>query len=202
MKRDFYIYAHFKKTNNKLFYIGKGSGNRSNNKKNRNIYWKRIVSKHDYYIKIIKNNLSEKIAHKEEVFYIKHFKMIGCKLCNMTDGGEGVSGLKHSNLTKEILSKKGLGRKASKETKNKMALRMKGNKNSLGLKTSNETKLKLSNSSKNKKIVLQYDLKENFIKEWESVSYAAKALNINTSGIFNCITNKQSTCKGFKWKFK
>jgi len=202
-KEKFYIYAHFKLTNNELFYIGKGIGNRAENKKDRNIYWKRIVNKYDYYIKKIKINLSEAEAHAEEIFYIKHFRMIGCKLCNMTDGGEGVSGYKHNEETKKILSEKGLGRKATKETKLKMAERMKNNKFSLGIKASLETKLKMSKNKTNKKKVIQYDLQGNFIKEWESVSDAAKSLNIKTPGIFNCCSpRREQSYKGFIWKFK
>jgi hypothetical protein len=54
------------------------------------------------------------------------------------------------------------------------------------------------------KTVLQYDLNGNFIKEWESATYAAKQLNIKMTGIRNNVRGdklyKQSG--GFLWKDK
>lgn len=57
-------------------------------------------------------------------------------------------------------------------------------------------------SSSKKQIVLQYDLQDNFIKEWSSATDAAKALNLNCSSIRSCITGKRKTCGGYKWKNK
>jgi group I intron endonuclease len=52
------------------------------------------------------------------------------------------------------------------------------------------------------KSVLQYDLKNNFIKEWASGALAAKELNINQPNINACCNNKINSYKGFIWKFK
>jgi hypothetical protein len=57
--------------------------------------------------------------------------------------------------------------------------------------------------------VLQYDLKGNFIKEWESKGQAAewiknqtgKKSNI-TSQIKDCILGKQKTACGYIWQYK
>lgn len=50
--------------------------------------------------------------------------------------------------------------------------------------------------------VCQYDLEENFIREWESSSIAAKTLGLNRTNI-NCACNgKYKHCGGFKWKYK
>lgn len=46
---------------------------------------------------------------------------------------------------------------------------------------------------------MQYDLEDNFIKEWSSL----KEAKINFKGdIGACCREKQNTAGGFKWKFK
>ena len=57
-----------------------------------------------------------------EIYWIKFYKDNGSKLVNGTDGGEGSNGFlgkKHSNETKEILSKVNKGKKYSEEKKEK-----------------------------------------------------------------------------------
>jgi len=57
------------------------------------------------------------------------------------------------------------------------------------------------NSAKDKRnIVLQYDLKGNFIKEWRSSTDASNKLNINRDCIYHCCHNRQKTAGGFIWK--
>jgi hypothetical protein len=53
-----------------------------------------------------------------------------------------------------------------------------------------------------KKIILQYDLKNNFIKEWSSQAEIYRQLKINQSDISSCCREKQKTAGGFIWKFK
>lgn len=53
--------------------------------------------------------------------------------------------------------------------------------------------------------VFQYDLNENFIKEFESAKSATKILRpnkINGSDICACIKGRQKTAYGYKWKDK
>lgn len=54
------------------------------------------------------------------------------------------------------------------------------------------------------KPVLQYDLYGAFIKEWESMSEAARVLNINISNIYACCNNYRGakSANGYIWKFK
>lgn len=54
-----------------------------------------------------------------------------------------------------------------------------------------------------KKPVLQYDLKGNFIREWEYAKQPVKeGLDINYDGISSCIRGKQETAGGYIWKEK
>lgn len=55
---------------------------------------------------------------------------------------------------------------------------------------------------KRSKKTLQYDLKGNFIKEWESVKHITKELKISKSGISSCAKGKFKQFKGYIWKYK
>jgi group I intron endonuclease len=53
------------------------------------------------------------------------------------------------------------------------------------------------------KMIQQFDLHMNFIKEWVSVSDAAKSLDCKSnSTISNCLNGLSKTAKGFIWKYK
>lgn len=52
------------------------------------------------------------------------------------------------------------------------------------------------------KIVVQYSLAGEFLKEWENAGIAAQELKISYSGIRNCVTGKTKTSGKFIWKEK
>jgi hypothetical protein len=52
------------------------------------------------------------------------------------------------------------------------------------------------------KIVLQYDLNGNFIKEWKSGKEAAYSNNFNPINICSCLNKKGKSAHGFIWIFK
>ena len=55
-------------------------------------------------------------------------------------------------------------------------------------------------NEKIKKKVIQYDKKNNLIKEWNCVTEAENKLNI--SHISSCCKNKRKTAGGYVWKYK
>jgi group I intron endonuclease len=59
---------------------------------------------------------------------------------------------------------------------------------------------KIGNS--NKKPIIQYDLQDNFIKEWSSAIEASAFIGCRPSPITACCKGKQKTCYKFKWKYK
>lgn len=86
----FYVYGHYKKDTSELFYIGKGCGNRAWSKQNRSEFWKKIVTKYDYDIKLLDENLTEADALLLESMYIEFYGKRSCGsgiLCNIADGG-------------------------------------------------------------------------------------------------------------------
>lgn len=69
-----------------------------------------------------------------------------------------------------------------------------------GIKQSKEHAIK--NGLVHRKSVLQYDLDNNFLKEWSCQVAITKALGIPQGCISNCCCGRIKTCKGFIWKFK
>ena len=142
----FYIYAHTKTTDNSVFYVGRGTGNRCANKRNRNPHWNHIVAKHGFFSEIIEDNLTSDEANIQEKFWINKFKMAGNKLCNLTDGGGGLSGRVRPEVEKESIRNALIGIKKPELVRQKML----GNKNALGMSHSDETKMKVSIAQKDK----------------------------------------------------
>lgn len=101
-----YVYQHKRLDTNEVFYVGIGEGEdykRAYNKTGRTRWWKSIVSKHDYKVEILKDNLSWAEACEKEKYYIKKYgrSIDGGKLVNITEGGDGFK----SNHTIETKAK-------------------------------------------------------------------------------------------------
>jgi len=109
------VYRHIRKDKNQPFYIGIGNEKRPYKKSDRNNYWHSIVSKTEYEVEILFEDLTWEQAAEKEIEFIKIYgrKDNGTGiLANMTDGGDG-----------------SLGKKASKETRVKMSQQRKGGDN-------------------------------------------------------------------------
>lgn len=114
----FYTYCHTRNDTNKIFYIGKGIKNRSTSKKDRNTHWKNIVKKHGFKAEILAYWKTEQEALSHEILLISCFKNMGYALANKTNGGEGVSGFKHSEQIKKHISAKMKGKISARKGKN------------------------------------------------------------------------------------
>ena len=82
-----YVYGHYKADTGELFYVGKGSGHRLNQKTNRNPHWQRTVKKHGFVAKILVDGLTDEEAFAREIEMIVEVGLD--KLTNMDDGGKG-----------------------------------------------------------------------------------------------------------------
>lgn len=156
----YYIYAHVNPLKNEIFYIGKGFDKRAYSKKGRSNIWKNTVAKYGYIIDILQEGLTEEEAFDREIWYIKRIgrKNLGIgPLVNLTDGGEGCSGLKHSDETKQKLSEINSGKIIPREIVDKIT------KANTGKKRTQELKDKLSTMFKGKKWMMI--LKKNVDKD-------------------------------------
>ena len=171
--------------------------------------------------KILKQNLKPIILKISENIFetdaltleIKIIKSIGRRninlgpLTNLTDGGEGISGLIRTTEHQEKLRQSQIGRKVSNETKHKIRLSLLGKKGrNTGNKHTEETKKKISQTKKgtiswNATPIQQLSKDNIVISEWASAHNAAKTLNLSQGNIFMVLNGFRKTCGGYKWKY-
>jgi hypothetical protein len=104
---DYYVYEHRRATTGEVFYVGKGKGYRAWVDSNRSKHWQRIAKKHGVTVRIIISGLQEWAAHEIErdLISLHGRRDIGYgRLINVTDGGDGSSGYKYSEETRQKMS--------------------------------------------------------------------------------------------------
>ena len=129
------VYRHIRLDTNLVFYIGYGNLDRPYSKKNRNKHWLNITNKTEYEVQILKSNLSIQDAKELEIILVDYYgrQNLGTGiLVNLTDGGDGCDGLKHSDETKKKISEKLTGITISDDRKRQISKRLKGNTYTLG----------------------------------------------------------------------
>jgi len=95
----------------RAFYVGKGSLKRTR-KRERNLYWERIAAKYGWRREVILATKDERYAFDEEIRCIAELGTFasgetGCWGANLTAGGEGVSGYKHTKNHIESITGRG-----------------------------------------------------------------------------------------------
>lgn len=117
----YYVYAYIRNKDSiiakveTLYYIGKGSNDRAWLKHHHNSF-----PTNKWQIIILESNLSEIGAFALERFYIRWYGRIDLGtgiLRNLTNGGDGVSGHKHTEISKIKMSKALTGRSLSESHK-------------------------------------------------------------------------------------
>ncbi len=148
---------------------------------------------------------------------------------NMTDGGDGGNGYKHTKVTLKKLQILSSNRKHTEETKKKISeanknhpisekqrlvasLTHKGKKLSekhkrilsirmSGRIISQEQKLLMSKHAATARAVAQYTLENNLLKIYKQIQYAANETGIGRSNISSVCQGRTKTAGGFKWKY-
>ena len=154
-----------------------------------------------------------------ESYWIEQFKCWGFKLENKNNGGGGPSNYTEEQKQKMKGPRPGTGEKISKTLRERNHSQYYTDEIKQKISQNNKGKLKPFSEShkiamgiakrKQAKPVLQCDLENNIIKEWESKGQAAvwikeqtnKKSNV-TSQIKDCILGRQKTAFGYKWKYK
>lgn len=160
-------------------------------------YFKNVIKKYGW------NNITHEIVQYTdtltkvnilEKMWISYYKKHNYKVYNLTDGGDGSVGYKHTE-----------------ESKQKMSIKRRGEGNVMyGKKHTDETKKKMSDKSKLRtgilsgrhKEVLQFDKNGNFIAEFVSVLQASKAVGCSPRNIAHVCNGEQKTAKRYKWMYK
>ena len=149
-----YVYRHIRLDKNEPFYIGIGSDtnySRAYSIQKRNNIWNKIATKSDYEVEILLDNITWNqacIKEKEFILLYGRKDLNTGILSNLTDGGEGVYGLK---FTDEVRNKMSIAQKnkkpISEETRNRMSIASKirnAGAIRIGKKHTEETKEKMS----------------------------------------------------------
>ena len=147
-------------------------------------YWKQ------YYLNILNNNW------KQVLF------------CELYDRGGGPKS-EQTKFKQSISQKLHLSKPEIKE-KRKINCKIAANKPGVQEKAvantdwnkREENRMLSMDYTKLKKPILQYDLEDNFIKEWLGFIDIKKELNFDSSLIRKSCKNSQKTAYGYKWKYK
>jgi len=135
-------------------------------------------------------NIFESIRDAQEKTNIKMNSIKGAKVKEIPKLKGYLWSDKERNFDKNIL-------KIAKLT---FSDKMKGRSFNKGRKRSVEVKQVAA--KKLYKPILQYDLSDNFIREWESATVAAKELNLKRYNIYYALKGSNMSAEGFKWKHK
>jgi len=114
------IYGLYSSSNpNHIRYIGRSQSDtpdarlishiyeaKSGNTKTHKCYWiqKVIADGDEIKAVLIENNLSWEKSGEKEIYYISYYKKLGHKLTNLTIGGDGAIGMKHTEATRKKMS--------------------------------------------------------------------------------------------------
>ena len=188
-----YIYKHIRLDTNEIFYIGIGSQDkykRAFSLIKRNKFWKNIVSKTEFKVEIIEDGLTWEQACEKEKELISLYGRRDLNtgtLVNMTNGGDGTFGVKHSEewYEKQRKNNSKKGKSISNTHKKNISL--------------NHKSKQLGNKSGNKAIDV-FDKDWNFIKSYNSILEASKNLNIGRWIIDKFLAG--DTKRPYKYRFK
>lgn len=210
----YYLYRHIRLDKNEPFYIGIGTCNkykidkynlydRAFHKKSRNNLWKKIVNKTKYKVEIILHSDDYEFIKQKEKEFIKLYGRINLNtgiLSNLTDGGEGTLNVIYT-----------------KEQRQKMSEKLKGNKRALGFKHSEDTRRKVkeialkraenpewikSLSERSSVEILSMSNKTGDIIFYKSIIDAHEKLNISLDHIKKCLKGGQKPIKGYRFFYK
>lgn len=215
------VFIYCLEENNIPFYVGKANNISQRLKQHKNKFGDNI--------NIFEVDLVQENEWKFwECFYIEYFQQLGFKLKNKNKGGGGP--INHSQKTKDKISKiilacttrnkkisessKGISRGKGKIITWDLNIKKRGesiSKSKKGKKLTSKHIQSLTGKSKNhgfklSKIINQYDLNNNFIKEYNSITEAATSLCFekpkSIGALTNCCKGKQKTAYGYIWKYK
>jgi hypothetical protein len=192
------VYVHTNKINGKM-YVGQTCQKPEYRWSNGtgyvgSTYFYRAIQKYgwgNFEHEVVASNLTKVEANNFEKLLIQMLNTTDENSgYNLTNGGDGMTGFRHSPETKEKMRQNNLG----------------ANNNNYGKHLDEDQKRKISESNSgvknyNAHAVFQYDLQGNFIQKWDYIRQAAKALNISASNISGCCSHQQRMAGGFIWMY-
>lgn len=133
-------------------------------------------------------------AIEKEIYYIDKFDSFKNGY-NCTLGGESNYGMKHSEKTKRLMSKKAKGRIFSKNHRKKLSLAQKRHKNSEDVRNA----MALQRGAKE---FLVLDKNNNIVGEYICVAVCARKLKVQTSNINKVFRGLRNHTGGYRFIYK
>ena len=168
-----------------------------------NYYFKHAINKYgwdNFTHEVLFENLSENKAKELEINLIRHYKNL--KICyNLSAGGDGNS-KKVSEETKLKISKALKGRKSYYRDKVWRQQRSELMKQHPVLTKESIEKAHINSAKKLSKKVIQFDLNNKKIREYNSIREASRETGFDYSYIAKCCKGKYLSVYNFKWKYK
>jgi hypothetical protein len=193
-------------------YIGKTTGSRRS--KHTQTYGKYII--YTYIDEI--DSLFRKDWEPLETYWIEQFRQWGFEIVNLRKKGGGGPEFRDEAF-KEKMRKPHTEEHKQSLRKPKCYMPLKGprsleTKQKIGLANSKPKpkgfgenhRIKMTGKISPKKgtgqPVIQMDVNNNPLKEWENVTIASNYFNKKPNQIYDCCSGRAKTAYGFKWKFK
>lgn len=222
--KKYYTYSHILIGEQYPFYVGIGTNNllrtpyaRAKTKSGRNKYWRNYTKNKKYLIVICSESDDYEQVKQQEIEYIsilgKKIEDSSYFLVNITDGGDGTLGTKHTEEHKQRLREKyrgegnpRFGKEVSQETRDKMSISREGRI------VTDETKKKLKIKAlergymgpigglhhKARVIHLINNSTKEILSTYDSIRIAAISLNLNNKNLNQSLL-RDGTCNGLKF---
>ncbi len=196
------IYMAVNKINGKR-YIGKSVNFQARYKKHKyakyyNTYFHNAIRKYEFENfewSILEENLPINLLIERENYWIDYYNTLE-EGYNLRKDSKENSGWTHSEETKKLIGKKGLGRPGWNKG-------LTGLTHILSEEGKKSFKRKMSGrNNPNAKAVYQYDKDYNFIASYGSVSTAASMNNCDFRGISACALGGRKYYKGYIWSYE
>jgi group I intron endonuclease len=222
--KKWYVYKHTNKINGKI-YIGQTSQNPttrflSGHGYRKSVHFNSAIKKYgwkNFSHEILESELTREEANEMEKHYIFFYDSTNRKFgYNKRSGGKNfeLSEEKKKEYGERMrqINRSHKGVPLSEEHKKKISESRKGKRVGKDhqfygrvLPPEEMERLRLANIGRPSgvnKHVIQLDLNDNIITEWESAKKAGESLNIDFSTITKCCRKKRKTTGKFKWRYK
>lgn len=184
LSKKYYVYVCYIVDTNKIFYIGKGSGNRYLVFRRENKRFMRIVENNECKSKIVIDNLTEDEALYHEKVLIDYARENGYPLVNMQRGGLQpiCAGAENSDAHK---------------------IKHEERSNAIKELWKDKEYIDAHSGANNCRAqgVKQYDLNGVFIKEYETLTSASKETGVTVTKICAVCKRRRKTSGGYIWRY-